>query len=176
MQICVCNMITEVCYDKNCLKESHFRNQIIYEGTFRKQMRRFSTEWVCEAWLWQSEQKSRFSQCLGFIISVHQAVPCRYQHIITALVQALNHNRHKNPLLCHSNPLPNSGKLISYQPLEFLTLFPQSSSYHRHSQNQKPSSVYLGLGSYAEISPPIPRITSLAYLSKLSNTCWASCQ
>lgn len=116
-----------------------------------------------------------------FIISVHQAAPCRYQHIITALVQALNHNRHKKSItFCHSHPLPNSGKLISYQPLEFcaplLTFFHHSSSYHRPSENHKLSSVYLGLGSYTEISPPVPCITSLAYLSKLSNTCWPYCQ
>ena len=42
-----------------------------------------------------------FSTVLGplIMISQRQAAPSRYQHIISGLVQPLNHTRHRNPLV-----------------------------------------------------------------------------
>lgn len=44
---------------------------------------------------------SSFSTVLGppIMISLRQAAPSRYQHIISGLVQPLNHTRHRNPLV-----------------------------------------------------------------------------
>lgn len=44
---------------------------------------------------------SGFSTVLGplIMISQRQAAPSRYQHIISGLVQPLNHTRHRNPLV-----------------------------------------------------------------------------
>ena len=44
---------------------------------------------------------SSFLTVLGplIMISQRQAAPSRYQHIISGLVQPLNHTRHKNPLV-----------------------------------------------------------------------------
>lgn len=44
---------------------------------------------------------SGFSTVLGPLIAIsqRQAAPSRYQHIISGLVQPLNHTRHRNPLV-----------------------------------------------------------------------------
>lgn len=48
-----------------------------------------------------SRKVSSFLTALALLIMIsqHQTAPSRYQHIISGLVQPLNHSRHKNPLI-----------------------------------------------------------------------------
>lgn len=76
------------------------------------------------------------SECVHIISNQHQAVPYRYQHIITASTHTLNHNRRRNPLLSVSLPATHTHthtlvpmKPDLYHPFEFCAASRFSSSF-----------------------------------------------
>lgn len=133
------------------------------------------------------EQQWSTSECVHIISNQHQAVPYRYQHIITASTHTLNHNRRRNPLLSvsllatHTHTPSCRWSLISIIHLNFVLPLASLPPFYAVRIFLEIQLRLLYLVWTIHCLYPFQRCgwktshTSHAYLSKLLNTCWASC-